>query len=223
MTNDMDKKENQKTNIVPMDASWNKDRMYMGMNGVDPNDIRPPQIILIQKSSDLENLKDMNGNIPKVGQFFHTGQGKIMDSFECFFLSATKGIYVDRNKDGHPVRDQYTAIGLLSDDMSIFGYNFRSSALYALSKLFTAVVGLKRPMFSIRCTIGVKELNGDKGKWWIPVIENWKPEDNGDTLIELEGIAKKFNTQVKKVEEVTDEVVDSPKGDEDVAPSDIPF
>ena len=170
----------------------------MGMKGVDPADIRPPQIILVQKSSDLEALVDQQGKHPKIGQFFHTGQGKIMDRFDCFFLMAQKGTYVDRRKEGNPTLDQYTALGLMAEDLSIFGMHFRSSALYALTKLFTAVVGLKRPMFSIMVTMGVKELKGEKGTWWIPTIESWKPIDEGDVLIELEQVAQKFDKPAEK-------------------------
>jgi hypothetical protein len=217
------KKQEEKA-LAKMDASWNKERMYMGMKGVDPSDIRPPQIILVQKSSDMESLVDMHGNTPKVGQYFHTGQGKIMDTFDCFFLMAQKGTYVDRRKEGTPTLEQYSALGLLAEDMSIFGMKFRSSALYALSKLFTAVVGLKRPMFSIMVTMGVKELKGDKGIWYIPVIENWKPIDEGDVLIELEQVAQKFDKPAEKAGTEEDEPpANPPDGSEDVKPGDVPF
>jgi len=210
--------------LSKMDASWTKERMYMGMKGVDPADVRPPQIILVQKSSDLEALVDQQGKHPKIGQFFHTGLGKIMDRFDCFFLMAQKGTYVDRRKEGNPTLDQYTAIGLMADDMSVFGMHFRSSALYALSKLFTAVVGQQRPMFSIMVTMGVKELKGDKGTWLIPVIENWKPIEEGDVLIELEQVAQKFDKPVEKAgTEEEEPPANPPDGSEDVKPDSIPF
>jgi hypothetical protein len=210
--------------LSKMDASWNKERMYMGMRGVDPADIRPPQIIICQKSSDTQSLVDKEGKTPKLGQYFHTGQARIMDSFDCFFLMAQKGTYIDRRKKEQPVLPQYSAIGVMAEDLSIFGIKFRSSALWALSKLFTAVVGLKRPMFSIMVTMGIKELTNDKGTWWIPVIEQWKPIDEGDLLIELEHVAQKFDKPVEKAgTEEEEPPANPPDGSEDVKPDDIPI
>ena len=166
-----------------------QDVSALGMRGVDPLDIRPPQILLIQASSAAEDFKTPSGQNPKVGQFFHTGRNEIMDTFECFFLLASKGEYTDRNKNPPEQREQYRTIGCMTDDFKPFMMNFRSSAMYALSPLFTAAASNGRPMFSIRAKIETKELQNSQGKKWripvVRVVENEKDQTILNTLYNL--------------------------------------
>jgi hypothetical protein len=210
--------------VVAYDESWAKKNLNVGMAGVDPADIRPPQILLIQKSSELGDFVAQDGENPKIGQFFHTGKNQTLSEFDCYFVFAAKGKFVNRKKDGNPVQDQYSAIGLYADDLSMFGMKFRSNALYALSPLFTAVVAQKKPMFALRVHVDTKELKGDKGTWHIPVVHVIGPETDGVRLMELEMTARRFDRQVA-VAPTEDETVEDPPapGTEHVSPSDIPF
>ncbi len=214
----------EKKEVVVFDEVWANKNAMIGMSGVDPADIRPPQILLMQKSSEQGDFNDPEGHQPKVGQFFHTGKNIIMDSFDCFFVWAAKGKYIDRNKEGNPEKEQYQAIGLMQDDLTMFGYRFRSSALYSLSPLFTAVVAQKKPMFSLCCHVDTKQLSGQKGTWYIPVVHVIGPEKDTARLIELYTAAKQFDREVKPApaeEEGADEPINV--GNETVRASDIPF
>ena len=180
------------------EAELKKDYM-VGLSKVDLLDIRPPQILLIQKSSDLENFVDTKGNKPQLGQFFHTGKFEIMDSFECYFLFASKSKYTSKIKPEEGEKDQYKAIGLMADDLSIFGMIFRSSSLYTLSGLYTACLSQKRPMFSIKVKIETKDLQNDKGKWWIPVLRITDFENDPTKLDILHKHAVRYDSSVKEV------------------------
>lgn len=177
----------------------------VGMGGVDPADIRPPQMLLVQKSSAIDTFEDPEGSHPAVGQFFHTGLNQIFDSFECYFLFAKKGKYLDRRKPEEGEKDQYRVLAALADDLSLFGMMFRSSALYALGGLFGFVKMRKRPMFSVKCTVEVKKLSGKQGEWFVPVVRVSAPEKDPERLVLLEEMAKGFESHN---DEVPQEAVD---------------
>ncbi len=191
------------------EAELTQDSM-IGMSKVDMADIRPPQILLIQKSSDEEAFRDPKGTKPSVGQFFHTGKMEIMDSFECYFLFAAKGKYVNKIKPEEGEKDQYRVIGVMWDDLSTFGMVFRSSSLFCLSPLFTAALSQKRPMFSIRVKIETKSLENDKGKWWVPVCRVLEPEEDFGKLKVLSDLAKRYD---RKAEEIVRDDPEEGKGE----------
>jgi hypothetical protein len=223
-------KTNEKPTQESLDSSGEKNKgiikygekelkkdFMVGLAQVPMEDIRPPQILLIQKSSDLEDFVDKEGNQPKVGQFFHTGKMEIMDSFECFFLYAAKSKYVSKVKPEEGEKDQFKAVGVLAGDLSTFGYIFRSSALFALSPLYTAVVSQQRPMFSMKVKIETKELSNDKGSWFIPVVRLTGEEEDFEKLQTLCSMAKKYDKTVVDIMPEDEEVEPEVKED------DIPF
>ena len=194
-----------KKEIVKVDEARLAENQQVGMRGVDSADIMPAQILLKQKSSDAELYVDQEGNEAKIGQFFHTGKLKVIDSFECYFLFAAKSDYLDKRKPDEGRKPQYKALGLMAADMTPFAMTFKSSALYALGKLFGAVVGFKRPMYSIKCLVETKKLSGDKGDWWIPVVRVAGPVNDPELLAELEKTALVFD---EKADVITDEEQD---------------
>jgi hypothetical protein len=208
---------NAENQVVKYDEARLKENYNIGMKKVDPADIRPPTILLIQKSSDLTLFQDTGGKTPTIGQFFHNGRMAIYDNFDCYFIFAAKSKYVDKRKQEDGEKDQYRAIGAMADDLSLFSMVFRSSSLYTLSPLFTSVTGLKRPLFSIKCHVETKELTGDKGTWTVPVCRITGPESDGVKLEELEMMARKFDAMASNEvqggdEEIPPDPVSMPEG-----------
>lgn len=194
------KKKEEKAVIV-----YGKDRLEanvkVGMSKVDPMDIRPPTILLAQKSSDLSQFIDFSGKQVKIGQFFHAGRAVIYSTFRCYFLFAAKSKYTDRRKPEEGEKDQYKALGVLAEDLSLFAMTFRSSALYTLSPVFSAVASMKRPMYSFLCEIETKQLSGEKGEWFIPVLRIKEPEKDPGKLVLLEEQAKAFDLRADELKE----------------------
>jgi len=199
-TNDKEKKE-----LVLYNKEYLQSQQGVGMSRVDPKDIRPPEIRLIQKSSDFASFVDSNGKVPITGQFFHNGRLEIFDTFECYLIFAAKSVYIDKRKPEEGEKEQYRAIGVLADDMSLFGMVFRSSSLYTLSPLFTATVAGKRPMYSIKVKFETKELQGEKGTWRIPVLRIIGFEEEPSKLKELEEMALRYDLNADKIAEQKEE------------------
>lgn len=171
----------------------------VGMTKVDPLDIRAPQILLAQKLSDFGNLMQADGEVAKIGEYFHTGKMKILKDFECYFLFAAKTTYKDKRKPEEGEKEQYKVIGAMGDDLSIFGMTFRSSALYALGSLFSVAVSNNKPMFLYRCRVETKTLQNDKGEWLIPVVRVVGEETDQAKKIVLVNLARGFDENADKV------------------------
>jgi len=205
------------TNVVKYGEAELKKDFMVGLSRVPMADIRPPQILLIQKSSDMDDFSDSKGEKPKIGQYFHTGRMQIMDSFECFILFAAKSKYISKIKPEEGEKFQYKAVGVMADDLSTFGFIFRSSALYALSSLFTAAISQRRPMFSLKVLFETKELSNDKGSWFIPVVRLTDDEPDYAKLQVLSGLAKRYDVQAEEI------MPDEPEAEQTVDAEDIPF
>ncbi|HUV42287.1 MAG TPA: hypothetical protein VMY36_00005 [Patescibacteria group bacterium] len=214
----MSKKEPEEKAIVKYGPDRLAENAGVGIKGVDPADIRPPQILLTQALSDPDDFKDKEGKQAEVGQFFHTGQFKIYDSFECYFLFAAKSKYIDKRKPKEGEKDQYKVLGCLVDDISLFGMTFKASSLFALSKLFSSVISGKRPMYSFRCKIETKMVSGEKGDYFVPVLRSLWPEDDPEKLIFLEDMAKSFDARGPEAVEEEEEEIKSESEREEPTP-----
>lgn len=174
-----------------------KDEVDLGIKKVDPADIRPPQIILVQKTTDLALVEDTNGNQAEIGQFYHTGKRVIYTAFNCNFIYAAKTKFINRFHDNEEW-DQYQALGVL-DDGTLFGMTFRSTALYALSKLFQAVKGAALPMFLFNCKVESQLIKGEKGDWYVPAIRVGNMVEDEGRVDFLHSLAREFDVQGEKV------------------------
>ena len=171
----------------------------IGMSHVDPGDIRPANVLLIQKLSDTAELTDFEGNKPNVGQFFDTGRRVIMDSFDCYVVFAKKGTYVDRRKPEEGNKPMYSMIGVMKEDMKMFGMILRSSASYSLSNLFSTAVSQEVPMFAFNIHVEQKELTNKDGSWFVPVFRVGQVESDREAIDNLFNVAKRFDSQADKV------------------------
>jgi len=224
--------------LVKYDAERLRRNQGVGMKGVDPKDIRPPTILLMNPLSKVESFVDKDGNNPKAGEFFHNGTLRILPEFECYFIWAGKGEFRDKRFPEKGVQQMYRAIGMMVDDFSIFGMSFKVSSLYTLSPLFTAVSANKRGMYSIKCKIQSKFISGKKGDWFIPTLSVVGFEEDPARLVILERMALNYDTLGTKAapkgeneEEISNEPEKDPEEpvdpskpmNENVNPRDIPF
>lgn len=182
---------------------------------IEKSDIKPPTIILIQKSSDTSKMTTAEGEVPKPGEYFHTGRLEIMKEFNCHFIFVAKSFYHDKRKPEGEPKPQFKAIGVMADDFSVFGMTFKGTYLYTLSSLFTAVTSQEKPMFLFKCRMEAKQISGAKGDWFVPVLRLEGIEEDENKIKILEEIAKTYDKAKPIVEENENE--------EKVSPEEIPF
>jgi hypothetical protein len=183
--------------LTKYDKEWLRENLTVGIKGIDKTDIQPPQILLIQKTSNLTEFVDTEGKTPKVGQFFHTGKMKIYDAVDCYFVFAAKKRYFDRREDPPVQKDQYITFGILKESNTMFGMRFRSTAINALSPLFTAVFSQNVPMFAFNIKVESKEIQGDQGTWVVPAVRVGDVETDQELLNKLHKFALKFDERAE--------------------------
>jgi len=186
----MTKQKSEEKGIVAYDDKRLAENAKVGMSKVDPEDIRPPKILLMQKSSKLDDFITTDGKQAKIGDYFHTGKLEIYKTFKCYILFAAKNKYIDKRKPEEGEKYQYRMVAVLADDFSLFAMIFRSSSLYTLSGLFTASASTRRPMYSFLCEMEIKKLSGEKGDWLVPALRIRQPETDSEKLILLEDLAR---------------------------------
>lgn len=212
----MDTKEIEKPKekaLVAPDNEQLKKNQTLGMADVDPQDIRPPMVILMNALSSFSSFTDEEGNHPEAGEFFHNGTLRILKDFDCYFIWAGKGVFIDKRHPEDGEKKMYRVIGIMADDSSIFGMRFKVSSLYALSPLFTAVTANKRGMYSIRCKMEAKLITGKKGSWFVPTLSVTGFENDVEKLKILEAQAMIYDRMGAKAapkDENEEEVVTLP-------------
>ncbi len=182
----------------------------LGMSKVDPLDIRPPAVLMCQALSDKDLFTDARGARAEVGQFFHTGRQTIMDDFEAYYVFAGKSSAINKRKPEDGPKPIYRAIGCMADDLTAFSMTFRSSSLFTLSPLFTATVGLKRPMYAIKVRMEMREVSGEKSKWPVPALKIVGPEEDPVKLEQLHDLALRLDQQSDAVVAEPDDDVPGP-------------
>ena len=170
--------------------------LSVGMTKVDPADIRPPAILMRQKSSEADAYKNSKGEMAKLGQYYHTGRQTIMDKVGCYFVFAAKSMAKNKRQPAEPEKPLYRAIGCMADDLTPFSMIFRSSSLYTLSPLFTYAVSHNKPMYAVQCTLDKKELTNTDGSWHIPVLKIEGIETEDAKLDKLYELAKQLDNRI---------------------------
>ncbi len=166
----------------------------VGMKNVDPLDIKPPRVILVQGIKDKSELKDKSGVVCPDGQFFSDGANEIFEKMACYILYAAKGTHINKRHPDRGDLPKYDAIGMKPDGQ-LFTITFKNTGRNALSKLFTATKVQGLPMFAFQCSLETKLINGtdEQGQplqWWIPVIRVGEVETDAKILAELIRLAK---------------------------------
>jgi len=206
--------EQKEVALVALDSLKSMSRL--GMSHIDMADVRPSQILIVQKSSDLEALTDIEGKTPELGKFFDTGKRISFSEFDCYVLFAKKSTWIDKRKPEKGEQPMYTMIGVNKTDLTpqgIFGMMLRSSARYSLNNLFSVAVTQGYPMFAFNVHVEIKELQNDQGKWWIPVFRPGQLETDNKVLGTLMMLAKRFDSNAEGVELDEDQVLNAMEGE----------
>ena len=181
----------------------------LGMEGVDPRDIRPPSILLIHAImlGKDHTFVDATGVAARSGQYFNTGSNEIYDSFDAYFLFAHKAKYFDANSDTE--EEKYQVIGVMADTLMPFSMTFKKSSMNALTPLWTFARSMKRPLFSIKVHVESKEVtSSNNGKTWsIPVVRA-SIELSQSKVKELLVLAQQYGSIAKGMQTEDDDFAD---------------
>lgn len=233
----MNKIDNDKKQIIVYDNLRMRKNFTLGISNIDPEDITPSKIKLVQGTSDTDKLISSTGERAKIGQFFYFGTRQILDSVDGYIINLSKiDDPFNKRADGTSEK-MYQAIGVFEDLATSWLFEFRRGAIATVKNFLTQVFVELRGIYTYKIRITSETKKGEKGNYLVPVINIIKKEDDSNKLARLESEAKKYeyllnfsevskNTSDESLEKLDEGVVseeEKQKLVEDVNPDDIPF
>lgn len=224
--------------LVTYDQVRMSKNVALGTAGIDPADVMPVQVKLVQGSSDFSKLIDESGTQAKVGQYFFMGDKSIHETVKCYVLSLAKVNDPFNPRDDGSFEKMYRMIAVFDDLKTPFTMNFRRGAIYTIKSLISNVFSQKRGVYTFKIELSYEQRKGKEGNYLVPVVKIIKNEDVPEILNMLERGAQKYEylskimgdedlmvkrapkTEIEPIEEPVDE---TKKLGESVNPDDIPF
>lgn len=214
----------------------------LGTSGIDPADVMPSEVALVQGSSNFARVVAEDGTQAKVGQFFFRGDKSIHETVVGYALSLSKvNDTFNQNEDGS-YQKMYRMIGVFEDLKTPFTMNFRRAAIATIKAFLSNVFSQKRGIYTFKIEISYEQrqavIDGKQVNYLVPIVTIKEKLADAKLLAMLEGGVLKYDYLVRltveevlpvvrkpTVEIVTSEVpVDETKKlDENVNPDDIPF
>jgi len=210
----------------------------LGTAGIDPTDVMPSMVKLVQGTTDLDRVKDNEGVSAKVGQFFYYGDKSILDTIDGYALNLAKVDDPYNKKSDGQSEKMYRVIGIFNDLLTPFVMYFRRGAINTVKNLLGNVFANLRGVYTFRIAISTEQKKGEKGNYMTPVIRIVDKENDPKTLEILEKEARKYDYLSKMaggedfidqkpagtLPQPNDEAIDPTKPlKENVNPEDIPF
>jgi len=184
--------EKKETTLAAYDPIRMRKNFSLGSTGIDPTDIMPSMVKLVQGTTDLDRVKDNEGVSAQVGQFFFYGDKSILDAIDGYILNLAK---VDdpynKKNDGTPEK-MYRVIGIFSDLLTPFVMYFRRGAINTVKNLLGNVFANLRGVYTFKIQIKTEQRKGEKGNYMTPVIGIVDKENEPTTLEILEKEARKY-------------------------------
>jgi len=184
--------EKKETKLAAYDPIRMRKNFSLGATGIDPTDIMPSMVKLVQGTTDLDRVKDNEGVSAQVGQFFFYGDKSILDAIDGYILNLAK---VDdpynKKNDGTPEK-MYRVIGIFSDLLTPFVMYFRRGAINTVKNLLGNVFANLRGVYTFKIQIKTEQRKGEKGNYMTPVIGIVDKENELTILEILEKEARKY-------------------------------
>lgn len=226
------------TAITAYDKDRFKKNVSLGISGIDPADVMPPMIKLVQGSTDFSRVVDMEGETAKPGEFFFMDDKTIHSSVIGYALILAK-IYDPYNlKEDGSYEKMYQLVGVFEDLKTTFTLNFRRSAINTVKNFLANVFSSYRGIYTFKIEITSEQKKGEKGNYLLPVITIKEKLTDSKLLHLLEAGAIKYGL-LSKISGGEDLTVEKPKGvlpettgepvdtskplTENINPEDIPF
>jgi len=237
------KKDKEKeTAIATYDQERMKKNASLGTSGIDPADVMPSEVKLVQGSTDFSRVVDEEGTQAKVGQFFFRGDKSIHESVKGYALSLAKVNDTFNQREDGSFDKMYRMIGVFEDLKTPFTLNFRRGAITTVKTLLSNVFSQKRGIYTFKIEITTEQRSavkdGKQVNYLLPVITIIEKISDPKMLNLLERGVFKYEYLVKLTgaedltisrtpkpmpETVAEPVDETKKLKENIDPDDIPF
>jgi len=169
-----------------------KEEVFFGLFDIEPDDVLPAPVKLIQGSSDLTKYVSADGYRSVPGQFYFYSKKLLLDKFDCYFITIFK--QPDRFSKDNDL--SYVAVGVLDDFSSIFQMDFKKAAIPSIKHVISLSFFNQMPIYGIKVNVSSDQRKGKKGSYYIPKISFVKVESDLDKLDKLSDLSKKYASAI---------------------------
>jgi hypothetical protein len=165
-----------------------EDQVFFGLFDIEPDDILPAPVKLIQGSSDLTKYASVDGNRAVPGQFYFYSKKLLLDKFDCYFITIFK--QPDRFSKNNDM--SYVAVGVMDDLDLVFQMDFKKAAIPSIKHVISLSFFNQMPIYGIKVNVSSDQRKGQKGSYYVPKITFVKVESDLDKLEKLSALSKKY-------------------------------
>jgi len=169
-----------------------KDEVFFGLFDIEPDDILPAPVKLIQGSSDLTKYVSADGYRALPGQFYFYSKKLLLDKFDCYFITIFK--QPDRFSKNNDM--SYVAVGVMDDLDLVFQMDFKKAAIPSIKHVISLSFFNQMPIYGIKVNVCSDQRKGQKGSYYIPKITFVKVESDLDKLEKLSSLSKKYASAI---------------------------
>ena len=184
--------ENQITTNQSNQLAKVKDEVFFGLFDIEPDDVLPAPVKLIQGSSDLTKYVSADGYRSVPGQFYFYSKKLLLDKFDCYFITIFK--QPERFSKNNDM--SYVAVGVMDDLDLVFQMDFKKAAIPSIKHVISLSFFNQMPIYGIKVNVSSDQRKGQKGSYYIPKISFVKVESDLDKLEKLSSLSKKYASAI---------------------------
>lgn len=191
--------------LTTIDDKYLADRVNLGMESVDQEDIPTPTLLLTQ---DISKIVDAQGVKIPAGKFYYSGTGEIFDEVEATLLIITKKDTPDFQTK-LPTRT-HIYLGVMHPTLMPFLMWFKNTGLFASKEFLGKVRAMKAPMFTLNVKLVPVQTSFEKNTWWKVQFQILGKKTEGSEIVILEDLiheyAPNIEAEIQKGEEIKEEL-----------------
>ena len=147
--------------LATLDNQYLKDKLSLGTEDVEMEDIPTPVLLLTQ---DISKVVDAQGQKIPSGKLYYSGTGEVFDELEVTLLILTKKDTPDFQTK-QPTRT-HIYLGQINNGLKPFLLYFKNTGLFASREFLGKQRAMRVPMFCLNVKLVPEQTSFEKNTWF---------------------------------------------------------
>lgn len=177
--------------LTTIDQQYLKDKLTLGTEDVEMEDIPTPVLLLAQDNS---KVVDANGKKVESGKLYYSGTGEVFDELEVTLLILTKKDTPDF-KTKQPTRT-HIYLGITKDGMKPFLMYFKNTGLFSSREFLGKQRAMRVPMFCLNVKLVPESTSFEKNTWFKVRFQILGVKETMEEMAILEDLIKEYKPTI---------------------------
>jgi len=184
--------------LTTLDPNYLKDKLSLGTEEVEMEDIPTPVLLLTQ---DISKVVAADGKKIESGKLYYSGTGEVFDELEITLLILTKRDTPDFQSK-QPTRT-HIYLGQINEGMKPFLLYCKNTGLFASREFLGKQRAMRVPMFSLNVKLTPEQTSFEKNTWWKLRFQILGVKESMEEMAILEDLINEYKpTMVAQIEAV---------------------